>query len=135
MNDAKKIANDLMKAHEICRSAARAIWVGLHRLTEWECGDCGHGGTGEELDCESDGTPMCPWCCGYKVKPRESTEDVVDEADIPVVNEADTSPDGNAAFFVGEFSAWMDSMQDDGYATDDIARVVKAECEVLLGGK
>jgi len=132
MKDAKKIANDLMKAHEICRSAARAIWVGLHRLSEWECGDCGHGGTGEELDCESDGTPMCPWCGGYKVKPREQTEEIEDSVVVDGREAIVPNSDGRDAFFAGEFSAWMDSMQTDGYASDDIARVVKAECEALL---
>jgi hypothetical protein len=47
MNDAMKLANALMKAQEKLGEVARKLWARVHNLSEWECGDCGHGGSGE----------------------------------------------------------------------------------------
>jgi hypothetical protein len=131
MTDAKKLANELMVAHGKLTAAARLTWSHVHGLSEWNCGDCGHGGLGEELDCDGDGSPLCPWCSSDKVRPRIHGEDLEDtaegrEAIVPVGSNADQT------FFVSEFSAWLESMQADGYASDDIANTVKAECETLL---
>lgn len=76
MSEVKKLVNALMVAHEKITASARALWVRLHGLSEWECGDCGHGGLGEELDCDGDGSPMCPWCGSDKVRPRVHAEDL-----------------------------------------------------------
>lgn len=134
MSEAKKLANALMVAHGKLATAARLAWAHIHGLEVWDCGECGHGGLGEELDCDSDGAPMCPWCSSDKVRPRVHEEDLDDtaegsEAIVPVGSNSDQT------FFAAEFSAWLESMQADGYASDDIASTVKAECETLLRGR
>jgi hypothetical protein len=54
------------------------------------------------------------------------------DANRGAVVQLETCSSEHESFFVGEFSAWLESMQADGYASDDVARVVKAECEALL---
>jgi len=76
--EAKKLANALMAAHEKVAAAARKIWISVHNLSEWDCGECGHRGLGDELDCDEDGAPICPWCDSDKVKSRIHEQDVAD---------------------------------------------------------
>lgn len=137
MEEAKRLANALMVAHGKLAAAARVAWAHIHNLSEWDCGECGHGGLGEELDCDmGDGSPICPWCSSDKVKPRVLQEDIADAEDSreAIVPDISVAIEHEAIFSV-EFGAWLESMQSDGYDSDDIARVVKAECESLLDEK
>jgi len=124
-------ANKLVQSLQETLDGMKKAWVAVHELDIWECGDCGHGGTGDDLGIDEDGAPECPWCDSDKVRPRAEETDLADATD----EIAYAGSGEHDAFFSGEFDAWMESMQADGYASDDVARVVKAECEALLGGR
>jgi hypothetical protein len=126
----KKLVNALMAASDKCNTIANTMWWSIHGLSEWDCGDCGNGGTGGELNRDDDGTPLCSWCSSDKVRPR------AEQTDVDGATAENLEDNGeHDAYFTGEFGAWLESMQADGYASDDIARAVKAECESLLGGR
>ena len=83
MYESKKLANALMAAEDRCRTIVKTMWLTVHNLSEWTCGNCGHGGLGDEVEADADGVPMCPWCGSDLVKPRERVleQDVADADD------------------------------------------------------